>query len=304
MISGGSMRRRRKRDIPVARPSPRQLLPALLYLLRPCSRRSDRRECTRILLGALLTATAVGAQAHDFWIEPESFRPAPNARVPVRLFVGQHFKGESVPYLLELFERYTLVTARNEKSIQATLGDDPAGSIVLSEPGLSTIVYRGTTASVRFDTEQEFNAYLKMEGLEHIVQRHGTGKPPIREHYSRSAKALLALGKPDPAKTDRRLGLPLELIAEKNPYATGAARDLPVRLLYQGKPLAEATVIAFNKAAPDMKTRLRTDRDGRVRLRLDRSGVWLVTSVHMQPAPKGSSAHWESIWASLTFEVP
>jgi uncharacterized GH25 family protein len=269
-----------------------------------CHSGSMRRECTRILFGALLTATAIGARAHDFWIEPGSFRPAPNVRVPVRLFVGQHFKGESVPYLLELFERYTLISVRGEKSIQATLGDDPAGSIVLTEPGLATIVYRGTIASVRFDTEQEFNAYLNMEGLEHIVQRYGTGKPPIREHYSRGAKALLSLGTPEPMQTDKRLGLPLELIAEKNPYVSGAAKDLPVRLLYQGKPLADATIIAFNKAAPETKTRLRTDRDGRVRLRLDQPGVWLVTSVHMWPAPKGSSAQWESIWASLTFEVP
>ncbi len=264
---------------------------------------SKRRQCTRKTLAALLALVSLGASAHDFWIEPESFRPAPGINVPVRLYVGQHFKGESIPYLLELFERYTLLTARGEKSIQATPGDDPAGSIVLTEPGLATIVYRGTIASVRFDSEQEFNAYLNMEGLEHIVQRYGSGKPPIREHYSRSAKALLALGPPNPAQTDRRIGLPLELIAEKNPYVPGAARDLPVRLLYQGQPLAGATVIAFSKAAPDRKTRLRTDREGRARFQLDRAGVWLITAVHMRPAPKGSSAHWESIWASLTFEV-
>jgi uncharacterized GH25 family protein len=263
-----------------------------------------RREFTRIVLGVLLAATAIAAHAHDFWIEPANFRPAPGAKVPVRLIVGQHFKGESVPYLLELFERYTLVTARGEKSIQATLGDDPAGSVVLTEPGLATIVYRGTVASVRFDSEAEFDAYLKMEGLEHIVQRYGQTKPPIREHYSRSAKALLSLGKPDPAQTDRRLGLPLELIAEKNPYVVGVDKSLPVQLLYQGKPLADATIIAFGKAAPETKQRLRTDRDGRVVLKLDRSGAWLVTCVHMRPAPKGSPVNWESIWASLTFEVP
>ncbi len=263
-----------------------------------------RREFTRIVLGALLAAGAGVARAHDFWIEPASFRPAAGAKVPVRLLVGQHFKGESVPYLLELFERYTLVTARGEQTIQATLGDDPAGSVTLTEPGLATIVYRGTVASVRFDSEAEFDAYLKMEGLEHIVQRYGRTRPPIREHYSRSAKALLALGAPDPAQTDRRLGLPLELVAAKNPYVPGAAQALPVQLLYQGRPLPDATVIAFNKAAPGDKLRLRTDRDGRVVLTLERSGVWLITSVHMRPAPKGSAANWESIWASLTFEVP
>ena len=35
-----------------------------------------------------------------------------------------------------------------------------------------------------------------------------------------------------------------------------------------------------------------------------RAGVWLVKAVHMAPAPAESGAEWESLWASLTFEVP
>jgi hypothetical protein len=31
--------------------------------------------------------------------------------------------------------------------------------------------------------------------------------------------------------------------------------------------------------------------------------VWLVKAVHMVPAPAGSGADWESIWASLTFKA-
>jgi hypothetical protein len=29
-----------------------------------------------------------------------------------------------------------------------------------------------------------------------------------------------------------------------------------------------------------------------------------VESVHMIPAPKGVDADWESVWTSLTFEIP
>jgi uncharacterized GH25 family protein len=49
---------------------------------------------------------------------------------------------------------------------------------------------------------------------------------------------------------------------------------------------------------------IRTDAAGRVRVPLSRSGVWLVKAVHMIPAPAGADADWESIWASLTFELP
>jgi hypothetical protein len=68
--------------------------------------------------------------------------------------------------------------------------------------------------------------------------------------------------------------------------------------------LPEALVIAFNKTEPTKKIKVRTDRDGRATLKLDRSGIWLVTSVHLFPAPWHTRTQWESLWASLTFELP
>ena len=34
---------------------------------------------------------------------------------------------------------------------------------------------------------------------------------------------------------------------------------------------------------------------------LHSDGMWLIKAVHMVPAATGSSADWESFWASLTF---
>ena len=47
----------------------------------------------------------------------------------------------------------------------------------------------------------------------------------------------------------------------------------------------------------------RTDGRGRTDLRLDRPGVWMITAVHMVPAQESLGADWESLWASLTFEL-
>jgi uncharacterized GH25 family protein len=95
--------------------------------------------------------------------------------------------------------------------------------------------------------------------------------------------------------------LPLELVAETDPYRTHALR---LRLLYEGKPLAGALVVVFNKAEPLAKLKARTDDNGRVEFTLPRSGIWLVTSVHMIPASFFSGYDWQSLWASLTFERP
>jgi uncharacterized GH25 family protein len=79
---------------------------------------------------------------------------------------------------------------------------------------------------------------------------------------------------------------------------------LPVSLTYQGQPLAGALVVALNRANPTEKLAVRSDKSGRVRLRLPRGGMWLIKAVHMIPAEPESGADWESFWASLTFTLP
>ncbi len=266
------------------------------------------REFNRIhrwLSVVALLAFAPPVLAHDFWIEPANFRPAVDSKVSLRLFVGMDFAGEPTVYLPDTFERYVVVGPDGEKNIPGTLGDDPAGQFTVTRPGPYIVAYRSTLFTVTFDTLAEFEKYLETEGLERIKTLRAFGSPKgkfIREHYSRSAKSLVMVGRPDAkASADRVLGLRLELVAEKNPYVTSR---VPLRLLYEGKSLEGALVVAFNKAEPLKKLKARTDKNGRVQLEFTRPGTWLVTAVHMFPAPPKAGADWESVWASLTFERP
>jgi uncharacterized GH25 family protein len=132
----------------------------------------------------------------------------------------------------------------------------------------------------------------------------GQSAAPGREIYSRAAKALLAVGDGRPESGhDRVLGFTLELIPERSPYALGVGDALPVVLRYEGKPLAGALVMALRGSGETVAS-IRSDAAGRVRVPLSRGGPWLVKAVHMVPAPAGTDADWESIWASLTFELP
>jgi uncharacterized GH25 family protein len=124
-----------------------------------------------------------------------------------------------------------------------------------------------------------------------------------RELFSRAAKSLVLSGPASRSQADRALGFRLELIADENPYTLDVHQELPVRLLYEGRPLAGALVVAVNKKDPSAKLSVRSDAQGRVRFRLPRAGMWLIKAVHMTPAPAGSNADWESVWASLTFEL-
>jgi uncharacterized GH25 family protein len=178
-------------------------------------------------------------------------------------------------------------------------------SLKLSEPGLAVIALQGDAQSITFTDFEAFAAYLKQEGLDHVAgvhERSGKPRSDIVEDYARCAKLLLKVGSGEGA--DRAVGLTLELVAERNPYALGADETLPVRLLYQGKPLADVQITAFSKAAPQERQHVRTDAGGRARIALPASGPWLLNAVHMvPPAPRGK-AHWFSWWASMTFARP
>lgn len=266
-----------------------------------------RRQCNlRIFATLSLVATLAAApvHAHDFWIEPASFRPGAGREVPLAIYVGQDFKGESVIYLPDLFERYVYIGPKGERAVPGIPGDD-AGRIPAIDAGLTVVGYRSIRDRVTFDTPEEFAAYLEKEGMERIAvsSKRRADRRPIAEVYSRAAKSLLYAGPVREGPADRSLGFRMELIAERNPYALHPGGSLPVRLVYEDRPLEGALVVAFTRDRPHEKLRARTDKQGRVNLALDRPGVWLVTSVHMVRAPPRSNADWESTWASLTFEL-
>lgn len=281
-------------------------MPENFFLWRAIARRKFTvKRTVALLVWASLNAIASYVLAHDFWLEPASFRPTAGSDLPVRIYVGQDFKGDSVIYLPELFERFVYVTPRGEKPVAGVAGDDPV-KIPIRDSGMLLLGYRSTLASVEFDTVEEFEGYLVKEGMERILTLRGNmpADKKIREVYSRSAKSLVSVGNLKTKTADKKLGFHIELIAEKNPYSLIPGQTLPVRLLFENKPLAGALVVAFTKDKPLQKLKARTDKDGRVNFTLPHPGVWLLTSVHMIPAKPKLNVDWESFWASLTFELP
>ncbi len=259
---------------------------------------SGRRVLPAILLAGLATAPL---EAHDFWIEPSTFRPEVPSQLHVALRVGQDFRGDAVPRDDRRIVRFVAAGPAGETSIPGLPGTDPAGFARIEHPGLYVVGYRSSRSPIELEAEK-FEKYLADEGLEHVSKeraRRGESGKPGKEVYSRCAKALVVAGGGPTAGFDRTLGFTLELVPERVPRVG----DLPVDLLFEGKPLAGALVLAMNQADPAQKLSARTDRQGRVVLRLTQAGVWLVKAVHMIPAPPDIGADWESLWASLIFEI-
>ena len=257
------------------------------------------------LVAVALALSVTPLCAHDMWIEPTSFLPDAGKIIGVRLRVGQDFLGDPIPRDPALIEHFISIDSTGRKPVYGRDGADPAGLVRVAEPGALILGYQSRPKPL-VSPAAKFNQYLNEEGLDAITElraRRNQTSSEASETFSRCAKSLLYNGMPTGAQADRVLGFTLELVTEKNPYALGAGQDLPVRLIYEGRPLAGTLVVAMNRMNPSAGLTARTDKNGRVTFRLPQDGMWLIKAVHMVPAPAGAGAEWASFWASTTFEL-
>lgn len=246
----------------------------------------------RLALAFLTCATALAARAHDFWIEPSTFRPAVGQMFTVRLRVGQNFDGDPLPRSAQLIESFAVYEVSGPRAINGFENQDPAGYVRLFRPGSAIIGYRSTPYPLELSAEK-FNEFLQQEGLDEIRKlrrQRGEDAKPDRERFTRYAKAIVGESEVG-GRGAEVLGYRLEIIPDHDLF----------RVLFEGKPLAGALVKALQRDDPNARLALRTDSAGRVTFPLSK-GVWLIECVAVVPAPAGSGVDWESLWASLTFE--
>jgi uncharacterized GH25 family protein len=255
---------------------------------------------------ALAAALLVAAlpHAHDCWLQPSSYRPALKQRVDVSVQVGVAWQGEEQVRNPERIFRLARIDANGERPLPGFDRRAPAGLMNASVAGPAILVYQTNSAFLEL-LPDKFASYLEEEGLERIAAERaklGEAEKPAREYYKRCAKALVCVDGKSGVEFTKSVGLDLELVPLVDPHAERAEGKLAVQLLFDGKPLAGALVVAQPKSAPDKAQKLRSDAQGTVEFTGVGADVWLVKSVHMQRS-KNPGAEWQSYWAALTFEL-
>ncbi len=252
------------------------------------------------LLAALALA-ALPLRAHDFWIEPSTYRPAPGQRVTLRARVGMSFLGDPVPRDESLLVRFVAVASDGEQQpVPGVPGNDPAGIAQAPTSGSLLIAYqsRGSVAEL---TADKMALYADQEGVASQLPVGWQRKPLLRDRFARSVKSLLVVAGSGGAGYDQVVGLPLELVPLADPAALGAGGPLPLRLLWLGQPAADIQVTALSRLDPGRPIAARTNAAGEATLTLPRGGEWLVKAVKILPAAGEDGADFASVWAALTF---
>lgn len=246
------------------------------------------------------------ANSHEFWIEPSTFIREGGGPVGVRLCIGEGFEGWSMGRNNRRVETFIASGPDGVRAVVGLDGADPAGAVRLIAPGTHVIAYGSNRAFTELPAA-EFEQYLAEKGLDQIGAqraRQKSGNAKVHEAYSRHAKTLVQLGTRGDEVVDRAVGLRLELVAAPGLMRAPGRDPRSFQLLYDGKPLSGVLVVAFRPGTADAELKVRTGADGRALFRLPAAGMWRIAAVHMIPAPAGMAAEWESLWASLTFELP
>lgn len=263
----------------------------------------------KIRIAALgLLMIAVPSAGHDFWIQPAKFQVAPGTPLAFAFEIGHgrfRERWNNNQRIVSLIDFHR--GARRDLRPQLRSGGGFDLAVGGATAGLHVIAMQSNYATSELPAIR-FNDYAREEGLVPILAARKAGgktNTPGRERYSRRAKALIQVGPVDPATrafATRPVGLKLEIVPDRDPYALGANRVLPMHVLYNGRRVPNATVKLTNLGSDERPVAVAvTDRAGQARFRVPATGTWLINVIWSEPVRNDPKVEFDTTFSSLTF---
>lgn len=288
-----------------------------------------------LALAALLTLLAFlvpSASAHDAWLESEK-SGEDATRLALTLRVGETFqRGENRALDRVRIARFEAETPAGKLDLLPAVkdGEKPFASVPAADfarGALVTLARKQVLISLK---PEQFLTYARHEGFDAALAeraRRNESAQPAHEAYSRFLREWVAPPAASPEATaliTRPSGLPIEVVPEVDPAFVLAGGSLPVRVLFEGKPLGAAKLSLLRRTEGKVESQVaRTDADGRATFRVRGPGLHVLRITHMRRAtPESAEAalavaaeaaksepgaaapqrpDWDSYWASLVF---
>lgn len=235
--------------------------------------------------------------AHDLYLMPQKFRPTKGEIILLSTHTGDGFPVSDQPVDPA---RLTAIPAIPLDSWRM-MNKATHATVTVAEGSQ----FFAVSTKPRF-LEMEpakFDDYLKAEGLNAqlaLRQQKNEGAAKGREMYAKFAKTYVVAGAPTPVFA-KPLGMKIEIVPLADPANLKPGDTLPIEVLYNGKPLANAQVEIASTAK--LEPAGRTGTNGRLIVRIPIAGKFRLHTIAMDRVSQPTH-DWESNWASLTFEVP
>lgn len=258
----------------------------------------------------VLSLTAVSAAAHEYWFEPDNFFLQPRESTPLHLFVGEALKkDEERPFQALKTTSFQMFSSADTFDLR-TMAEDgisPIFNFSADKSGTYLFSMERNWSYIKLDADK-FEDYLREDGMQYIIaerKRLGESKTEGRERYSRYLKTLIQVGDSRGGKVTNRVNTKLEIVPLDNPYSKKTGDKCRFQIWFARRPLTGTVVFADNRDGETVVSqKLTTDKEGKISIKLDRKGVWLIRMVFMQRCEKNcGQADWESFWGALSFGV-
>jgi uncharacterized GH25 family protein len=241
---------------------------------------------------AAVLVLPLSSQAHMFWLLTDRDAPKINEAVQVEIGFGHKFPkdeeikaerlgsvkalgpdGQEVPLKKISLSRYELVPSQK-------------GAYVITAQMAPGFVCR-TPKGMKMGTKKEVpDANLCFR-------------------FDFAGKTLVNVDAPQQG-FDRLGRSTLEIVPLKTLQALKVGETLPVRVLFQGKPVAGAKIESTHEGADPQKPFVslgKTDAQGEIQVKLDQPGRWLLDASYKTPYDKLEECDENFFRASLTWRV-
>lgn len=139
------------------------------------------------------------------------------------------------------------------------------------------------------------------DGWKEGTKREGAGKYDILQSFKSEhwCKRFLAPS----SKSCKPLGQRFEIVPEKNPMTLSAGDKLPIQVLLNGKPVQGALIIPREGHGSKKKETIRTDKEGKATVLIEKSGPQLIKARYRVPFEGDPDADMLSYSSTITFNT-
>lgn len=211
--------------------------------------------------------------AHDLWLNADDHFPEQGGKAIVKVVFGHNFPYYDILLTRDKLAEFLYLRPDGDKAeIDRTWGDKGtkkggalAGEVTFDKPGTYVV-----------------SACLKRKGDKENVPSEKYGK------------SIMVVGQGNEILSTV-LGHRMEIVPLKNPSVIKPGESLPVKILFEGKPLSTyvyATYAGYFSETEPFPVVAKSDGDGLAHVRISQPGTWMVVSNHKV-----------DFSASLTFQI-
>lgn len=228
------------------------------------------------------------------WMQPKDFFLMEGERLLVTFRSGSNFTGQPWEFNRNDVSEITLHQLSQSKSVTDSLSAGQKESLKLTIAGAgSSLITLATKPSTRSVSGEEFDDYLKDNGLDEVLsQRKRENKlgSEAQESLKFFSKLLFQNGKTIDDTYAKSIGHPVEIIPLKNPLQLKVGDELRFKILINGKSVFGTRVKVWNRF--NNRTTIQniyTEQDGTILVRISSPGPWMISFAAVESNKGGES---------------